>query len=33
MSVLLISDEPELIGRADHCFELPGELHVHGEAA
>jgi ABC-type bacteriocin/lantibiotic exporter with double-glycine peptidase domain len=33
MSVLLISDEPELIERADHCFELPGELHVHGEAA
>lgn len=33
MSILLISDEPELIDRADRCFELPGKFHVHGEAA
>jgi ABC-type bacteriocin/lantibiotic exporter with double-glycine peptidase domain len=33
MSVLLISDEPELVERTDHCFDLPGEFHVHGEAA
>ena len=33
MSVLLISDEPELIERTDHCFDLPGDFHVHGEAA
>jgi len=33
MSVLMISDEPELIERTDHCVKLPGELHVHGEAA
>jgi hypothetical protein len=33
MSVLLISDEPELVERADHRFELTGELHLHGEAA
>jgi ABC-type multidrug transport system fused ATPase/permease subunit len=33
MSVLLISNEPELVERADHRFELTGELHLHGEAA